>query len=76
MEPHHPILQCSRDTGWISYRSARAGALVRLCWLPPNRRGEIFATNGSHVVVGANHGAVTIIDFCDVLGMLSHSGTM
>jgi hypothetical protein len=70
MEPHHPFFEWNRDTGWISCRSARKGASVRLCWLPPNRRGKTFAHNGSHVFVGAVQGAVTIIDLCDVLGML------
>jgi hypothetical protein len=75
MEPHFPVFEWN-ETGWISCQASRKGALVRICWLPPNRRGWPFAHNGSHLVIGAKQGAVTIIDFCDVLEMLSLSKTM
>jgi hypothetical protein len=75
-EPHQFLLEFDHNTGWISCRSAREGALLRLCWLPPNRRGNIFARNDSHVVVGASQGAVTIMDFCNVLGIFSRTRTV
>jgi hypothetical protein len=70
------LFELDSHTGWISRRSAREGALLRLCWLPPDRRGRVFAHHDSHVVVGASQGAVTIINFCDVLRMLSRTTTM
>jgi hypothetical protein len=72
-EPHQPIFEFDSHTGWISHRSAREGALLRLCWLPPDRRGHAFAHHDSHVVVGAELGAVTVIDFSDVLDTLSRT---
>jgi WD40 repeat protein len=70
------FFELDSHTGWISHRSAREGALLRLCWLPPDRRGHAFAHHNSRVVVGASQGAVTIINFCDVLRMLSRTTTV
>jgi hypothetical protein len=75
-EPHQPLFELDCHTGWVSYRSAREDALLRLCWLPSNRRGNAFARYNSHVVVGSSQGAVTIISFCDVLRMLSCTTTV
>jgi hypothetical protein len=75
-EPQQPRFVFDSYTGWISCRSTREGALLRLCWLPSNRRGRAFDYHHSHVVVGASQGAVTILHFCDVLKMLSRTITV
>jgi hypothetical protein len=76
MAPQHFLLEWNHHTGWIMCRVAREGALVSLCWLPPDRRGKPFDHNGTHAVVGASQGTVTIIDFRDVLRILQRSGTV
>jgi hypothetical protein len=71
--PDQPLFEFDSHTGWISYRFAHERALLRLCWLPPDRRGdpEAFGRHDSHVVVGAPLGTVTIMDFRDILEMLA-----
>jgi hypothetical protein len=58
------------ETGWISWRPSDGACSVRLCWLPLERRGESFSWHGRKVVIGARQGAVTILDFLEVVTML------
>jgi WD40 repeat protein len=52
--------------GWVS-RLARDGSSQRMCWLPHQRRhGGHIAWSGQKVVIGAESGIVTILDFSDV----------
>jgi hypothetical protein len=48
-------------SGWISLFSAQ-GVPTPVVWLPEDRRGLLFATHGTTVVVGGYEGSVTIID--------------
>jgi hypothetical protein len=52
--------------GWVS-RIALDRSSRRMCWLPHKRwyRG-IMAWSGQKVVIGAESGIVTILDFSDV----------
>jgi hypothetical protein len=47
------------DSGWLSCSYA---ARCILLWLPVERRGPAFASHGKRVVVGANSGALTVLD--------------
>jgi hypothetical protein len=59
----------SGETGWISLQRSRTHS-VRLCWLPHERRGASFASHNMMAAIGAQHGAVTILDFSEVLATL------
>jgi hypothetical protein len=61
-------------TGWVMGSCSSEEKLVRLCWLPTDRRGEIYAVWGSTVVVGADTGAITILDLSATIAMLDHAG--
>jgi WD40 repeat protein len=61
------------SNGWVIHRDISAGTPeVALCWLPMDRRGRVqFSSLQSPVfAVGADSGAVTILDFTDTLAML------
>jgi hypothetical protein len=47
------------DSGWLSYLYAGKRTLL---WLPVERRGEALASHGRRIVVGANSGAVTVLE--------------
>jgi WD40 repeat protein len=53
------------NDGWVSYRVAR-GVQKLLCWLPGERRGNIIASHGQKLCIGASSGAITILDFSNV----------
>jgi hypothetical protein len=59
----------NEKTGWISWQRFDL-RLVRLCWLPHERRGKPFVFHNMTAVIGAQHGAVTILDFSEVIRML------
>jgi homoserine kinase len=47
------------DSGWLSCLS---GAGCTLLWLPQERRGQAVAGFGSRFVIGAQSGAVTVLE--------------
>jgi hypothetical protein len=56
-----------KGEGWVLLRSEDAGSVPRrICWLPPDRRGDVIAWRGQVVCVGATSGAVTILDFSTI----------
>jgi WD40 repeat protein len=61
-DPRSSLFVFDKDLGWIS-RHGRDSALRRVCWLPVELRGNALAHSGQKVVVGAENGAVTILDF-------------
>jgi hypothetical protein len=56
-------------SGWISWRRADTRS-IELCWLPHDLRGDAFASHEMSAVFGARQGAVTILDFSEVIAML------
>jgi WD40 repeat protein len=66
--PVHPTSTFAFDggSGWLlGTRDASAGSLRRLCMVPAHRRpfrSKAFAFHGCKVVMGAESGAVTILD--------------
>jgi hypothetical protein len=69
--PRHAALSFQKQTGWIvgSWPSPKETPIL-LCWLPIERRGSYHAVFASTVVVSADTGAITILDFSTVLAML------
>jgi hypothetical protein len=55
------------DNGWI-WRCGADGLWRRMCWLPYKRRhgGMIRACFGQKVVITAESGLLTILDFSDI----------
>jgi hypothetical protein len=43
---------------------------VCLCWLPVQLRGAAFAYHGNTTAIGARQGAVTILDFSEIIASL------
>jgi hypothetical protein len=62
-------------TGWISWQTSDATLPLPLCWIPLERRGRLFAYHGTTVVIGAELGIITILDFSDVIAMLGNADT-
>jgi hypothetical protein len=63
---NNAAFQLDERQGWVS-RVALDGSLRRMCWLPHKRRhGGCIAWSGQQVVIGAESGIVTILDFSDV----------
>jgi WD40 repeat protein len=60
----------SEKSHWISWRRSEGACPVRLCWLPPERRGESFTWHDTMAIIGARQGIVTVLDFSDVIAML------
>jgi hypothetical protein len=72
---HAVRLSFEHETGWVT--GSFSGELkkpVRLWWLPTDRRGRRHAVWGSTVVVGADTGAITILDLSAMIAMLDHAG--
>jgi WD40 repeat protein len=59
----------NENNGWISWQRSRT-RFVRLCWLPHERRGPSFASYNMTAAIGARHGAVTILDFSEVIATM------
>jgi hypothetical protein len=57
-------------TGWISWQTSQSALPLPLCWIPVERRGYIFASQGTTAVIGTRQGVITILDFSDVIAML------
>jgi WD40 repeat protein len=57
------------DSGWISWQCSDLRS-IRLCWLPHERRGMAFASRNKTAVIGARRGAVTILDFSEVIATI------
>jgi hypothetical protein len=57
----------AHTTGWV-WRVAANGTRQRLCWLPKQYRGSRheIASHGQTVCIGADNGAITILDFSNV----------
>jgi hypothetical protein len=72
-QTHTEAFMWSEETGWISWQRSEVGTLP-LCWLPVDRRGGSFATHGFMAAIGAQQGAVTILDFSDVIAILQGLG--
>jgi hypothetical protein len=73
--PCHPVrLSFHHATGWVMGSCSGKEKPVRLCWLPTDRRGRQHAVWGSTVVVGADTGAITILDLSAMIAMLDHAG--
>jgi hypothetical protein len=73
--PYYAVrLSIQGSTGWITGSWPGEGKLSNLCWLPTEKRGHSHAVYGSTMVIGADTGAITILDLGAVLGMLSHIG--
>jgi hypothetical protein len=61
-----PVFELNASTGWVS-RLVLDGILRRMCWLPHKRRHRgVMACWEQKVVIGAESGLVTILDFSDV----------
>jgi hypothetical protein len=60
-------------TDWISWQTSHSALPLPLCWIPVERRGEAFACHGTTVVIGAEQGIITILDFSDVIAMLGNA---
>jgi hypothetical protein len=68
---HHAVqLSFQHATGWVTGSISGEKKPVRLCWLPTERRGRHYAVSGSIVVVGADTGAITILDLSAMVAML------
>jgi hypothetical protein len=67
---HVNTLVWNHETGWISWERLDGSCPLHLCWLPVERRGESFACYNTTVAIGARQGAVTILDFSDIISML------
>jgi hypothetical protein len=54
--------------GWL-LRLGADGDWRRMCWLPYERRkdGKVLACCGQRVVIGAQGGLMTILDFSDMI---------
>jgi hypothetical protein len=63
------VIAWDDSTGWISLKreASLEEADVRLCWLPKERRGRPHAFRHSTMVIGAETGAITILDFSEML---------
>jgi hypothetical protein len=61
----------SENVGWISWQPSGGRRPKLLCWLPVERRGEAFVSYGTTAAIGARQGAVTILDFSDVIALLN-----
>jgi hypothetical protein len=71
--PCHAVrLSFQYTTGWIMGSWSGEENLVRLCWLPAERRGLIYAVWGSTMVIGAQTGTVTILNLSALLVMFDH----
>jgi hypothetical protein len=60
-------------TGWISWHTSNGTLPLPLCWIPVERRGRTFACHGTTVVIAAEQGIITILDFSDVIAMLGNT---
>jgi WD40 repeat protein len=61
-----PLFELDSQTGWIS-RCEHGGPWRRVCWLPVELRSQgKLAHSGQKVVIGAQSGEVTILDFSRV----------
>jgi hypothetical protein len=69
-EIHAEALIWHQESGWVSWQSSKDSSSVQLCWLSLERRGSAFAWHDTTAVIGAQNGAVTILDFAGVIGML------
>jgi WD40 repeat protein len=64
--PEAAIVTFEADTtGWI-WRGTPSGNVQPLCWLPKQYRGKALAYHGQTVCIGAENGAITILDFSNV----------
>jgi hypothetical protein len=63
------VIAWDDSTGWVCLKreASLEGADVRLCWLPMERRGEIHAIRHNTMVIGAKTGAITVLDFSEML---------
>jgi hypothetical protein len=72
--PCHAVrLSFERTTGWVMGSCSNEEKLIRLCWLPTERRGYYYAVWGSALVVGAHTGTITILDLSAMIAMLDHA---
>jgi sugar phosphate permease len=66
---HEAVLAWDAITGWVRLKTKAPfegdGAL--LCWIPTERRGGAHAIWNTTLVLGATSGAITILDFSDML---------
>jgi hypothetical protein len=69
-------ISLNESDGWISWRPAQNTRFFRLCWIPQERRGGLFASHGRMVVIGGHGGAMTILDFSDSIASLEHIATV
>jgi WD40 repeat protein len=59
----------NEKSGWISWQ--RSDLLsIPLCWLPHERGGGTLASHNKTAVIGARRGAVTILDFSEVIAAI------
>jgi hypothetical protein len=65
-----PGLIWDHETGWISCQMPGDINTIRLCWLPVRLRGAAFAHHGTTAAIGARQGAVTILDFSEIIASL------
>jgi hypothetical protein len=71
------IFAFDHRSGWLmGTRDTGSSTPRRICWVPVHLRpyerflwGDAFAFSGSRVVMGARHGAVTVVD-CDICNPL------
>jgi hypothetical protein len=66
-------LSFQHTSGWVTGSFSGEEKPVRLCWLPTERRGYYYAVWGSTVVIGAETGAITILDLSAMTAMLDHT---
>jgi hypothetical protein len=59
--------------GWITWQTSDDTLPLPLCWIPVERRGSKFACHGFTVVIGAEQGIITILDFSDVIAVLGNA---
>jgi hypothetical protein len=60
-------LAWNEEAGWISWRCSNDSCAWNLCWLPAERRGELFGYRGTTAIIGARQGAVTILHLSDAI---------
>jgi WD40 repeat protein len=63
-------------SGWVLLNTHYGASTTRLCWLPPSRRGSLYAACGHAIIIGTKAGVITILDFSATLKLLKEVGAL